>query len=68
MHIFQLSVNFYVELLHFFFKKVLEMSYQIFYYSYSFYFHIKWTEDYKIVNKLETTWEAVKQEIMDGKL
>ena len=44
------------------------MSYQIFYYLYSFYFHIKWTEDYKIVNKLEITWEAVKQEIMDGKL
>ena len=44
------------------------MSYQIFYYSYSFYFHIKWTEDYKIVHKLEITWEAVKQELMNGKL
>ena len=44
------------------------MSYQIFYYSYSFYFHIKWTEDYEIVHKLEITWEAVKQDLIDGKL
>ena len=56
-----------VECFHFFFKKVLDISYQISYYSYYFHFHIKWTEDYKIVHKLEITWEAVKQELMDGK-
>ena len=67
MHILKFSVNFYVEWFNFFFKKS-DISYQIFYYSYPFYFHIKWNEDYKIVNKLEITWEAVKQEVMDGKL
>ena len=50
------------------FKKVLDLSYQIFYHSHPFYFQIKWTKDCKIVPKLEITWEAVKQEIMDGKL